>query len=201
LVDKEAKENKMIKTQTIDGLAEEYKQWVKNGYGRVWIRDASGRWSASINPTWKIHNQSTYYIVDDEDAKIRKIFADGGTILAKSKTSGDIVRFYDLCVGEVVASHKLLLSTFIPVTDSDQWEILPDAKQVPSNIYKDILPIPKASRYCCWVHENNGYFAYCHKDGRLITRTGHSGHTDRTWSSVGADVLDRVLSEIEEAAL
>ena len=53
------------------------------------------------------------------------------------------------------------------------------------HLYRDILPI-KSGKYCCWVHEHGGYYAYCHKDGRLITRTGYS---HRTWSSIGEAML------------
>ena len=53
------------------------------------------------------------------------------------------------------------------------------------NTLKDI------GKYCCWVHEYGGYWAYCHKDGRLIIRTGHGKDVGRTWSSVGNTVLKR----------
>jgi hypothetical protein len=62
--------------------------------------------------------------------------------------------------------------------------------------YKDILPLfsnagISMNKFGCWVHEDGGYYAYCHKDGRLITRTGHGeeAHKCRTWSSVGKGVL------------
>ena len=52
-------------------------------------------------------------------------------------------------------------------------------------------------KFFCWVHEQGGYFAYCHKDGRLITRTGcgqiKNIEQTRTWSSVGQEVIKRSL--------
>ena len=58
------------------------------------------------------------------------------------------------------------------------------------NEYKDILDVV-GGKHCCWVHEYGGYFSYCHKDGRLIIRTGHGADTNRTWSTVGYDILSR----------
>ena len=69
--------------------------------------------------------------------------------------------------------------------------------------YKSILPIPAKGRseyiqgYCCWVHEYEGYYAYCHKDGRLITRTGRGVPSSKTWSSVGVEVMCRVKANIK----
>jgi len=60
------------------------------------------------------------------------------------------------------------------------------------NDYEKILSY--AGKYCCWVHEYGGYFAYCHKDGRLITRTGFGAESNRTWSSVGNEMLQKFRS-------
>jgi hypothetical protein len=66
--------------------------------------------------------------------------------------------------------------------------------------YKTVLDVTsrtghKTGRYCCWVNEHGGYFAYCHSDGRLITRTGNGEehNPQRTWSTVGQEVLSRII--------
>ncbi len=65
--------------------------------------------------------------------------------------------------------------------------------------YKNVLELlsPRLTptgTYCCWVNECGGYFAYCHKDGRLITKTGRGpAHPNRTWSSVGDEVFKRII--------
>lgn len=47
------------------------------------------------------------------------------------------------------------------------------------------------NHYCTWVNEEGGYFAYCTRNGELRPRSGHSPYVNRTWSSVGMNVLER----------